>query len=794
MGIDKVQQSHRPGAFKQTNKAHKHGKHRSKGSIEVATKGKVSIKSLTKRQKKELNKDQRRHQALQIRQNKRDEILNKKRALGSANYAPFLVCVLPLHQQMDANTALSILTYCEEEADVIKSSSGVTHVNLPRFKQRFSFIIPPLDNELAILDTLKVCDTVLFVISAVGGIDFGAEPVDKWGNKLLMSTFAQGLPTPVVAVTDLESIQPKKKNEVKNNLQKLVSKWLPEEKIMCLDKNTDALNILRKIGNQKRRSVLYRDRRPHMLAENVEYVPDSEGTMGTLKVTGYLRGNTLSVNGLVHLPGLGDFQMSQIDAPPDPHPLEKSKNTTTNPTGTNLVRILEKADPTKQESLTSENTPDPMDAEQTWPTEEELQMAEDEMKRKKVVKKVPKGWSDYQAAWIPDVETQEVSDNDNDDDESDEDDMNFSDAKSDEESEEASDNDDFQTVVTESEVGVADEKYDEDMDLHAERTDLQKLKQAKSDLMFPDEMDTPQDMPARERFQRYRGLESFRTSPWDAKENLPSDYARIFQFENFDRTKRRILKDEEEKQGAEPGWYITVYVQNVSQLLWSTYKSVNSVVVLIGLFPHEHKMSVLNAVLKRTPNYDVPIKSKERLIFQCGYRRFIVNPVFSQHTNGNKHKYERFFQPDSTSVATFFAPIQFPPAPVLCYKEINNTLTLVATGNLMSVNPDRIVVKRIVLSGHPFKVYKRSAVIRFLFFNREDIVYFKPVKLRTKHGRIGHIKEPLGTHGHMKCVFDGQLKSQDTVLLNLYKRVFPKWTYEECIVSCADKNTEQMEM
>ncbi|XP_041976321.1 pre-rRNA-processing protein TSR1 homolog [Aricia agestis] len=778
-----MQQAHRAGTLKQSNKAHK-SRHRSKRGISAAVKGKVNVKEFVRRNRHILKKDERRHQSLQLRKNKREEVLNKKRALGGGRNPPFLVCVVPLNAQLDVNSALVILKTCSEGAIINESKNGILHIALANFKQRFSFICPEVGNDFSLLDAMKISDTVLFVCSALD------EPVDEWGEKALALSMAQGMPTPVVVTMDIEGVHPKKRTSEKQNVQKLISKWLPEEKVMQLDKESDGLNVLRRIGNQKRNIIHHREKRPYMLAEEYEFTPNPEGEEGVLKISGYLRGMPLNVNGLLHITGLGDFQMLRIDGHDDPYPISSVKeNVKSNGMDAEVtkVTVLQEADPQKQQPLICENIPDPMEAEQTWPTDEEIKDANIETKKK--VKKVPKGWSDYQAAWIVESEDENEDDeNISDEDDDNEDDQFMSCEEDDSEVEENGQDNDFESVA-DSEAVPNDERYDATIDAMEEHEMLQKLAAAKEDQQFPDEVDTPQDVPARERFMRYRGLESFRTSPWDTKENLPTDYARIFQFENYDRTRRRVFKELEESLVNMHGFYITIHVKMRSDL-WTVFHEANknAPLAVFGLLPHEHKMSVMNVVLKRTGASDEPIKSKERLIFQVGYRRFIVNPIFSQHTNGSKHKYERFFQPASTCVATFFAPIQFSPSTVLCFKEKKNTqLQLVASGVLLSCNPDRLVIKRIVLSGHPFKVHTKSAVIRFMFFNRDDVIYFKPCKLRTKYGRTGHIKEPLGTHGHMKCVFDGQLKSQDTVLLNLYKRMFPKWTYENCIVT--DKPT-----
>jgi pre-rRNA-processing protein TSR1 len=74
----------------------------------------------------------------------------------------------------------------------------------------------------------------------------------------------------------------------------------------------------------------------------------------------------------------------------------------------------------KADDLTAENTPDPLANEQTWPTEEEMggsiNGASGPSREGVRTKRVPKGTSAYQAAWIFDDEDGEDEDDDDEDD------------------------------------------------------------------------------------------------------------------------------------------------------------------------------------------------------------------------------------------------------------------------------------------------------------------------------------------------------------------------------------------
>ena len=167
--------------------------------------------------------------------------------------------------------------------------------------------------------------------------------------------------------------------------------------------------------------------------------------------------------------------------------------------------------------------------------------------------------------------------------------------------------------------------------------------------------------------------------------------------------------------------------------------------VLYGLLKHEHQLAVVNMSITPNNEYTEPVAAKDQLIVQCGPRRLLIQPLFSQAGNNasnHVYKYERFLQPGRTLTATVIAPVIFGAnVPVLYFKKNIDHLDFIGTGSVMNVDHQRILCKLVIITGHPFKIHKRLVTIRYMFFNPEDIHWFKAVPLFTKLGRSGYIKE-----------------------------------------------------
>ncbi|XP_065176403.1 pre-rRNA-processing protein TSR1 homolog [Sycon ciliatum] len=807
--------AHKPGSLKQQNKSHKTGKHRSKGAVETSVKGRVSAKSLAKKGNTELSRLQKRNQLKQIRRLKRDALLTERRGRGVCDAPPHAVLVVPLDSRVDGGDVIRRL--CSSDPDTVATERRpyVATAVIPRLKRRFSFMHCPPGNLYALLDAGKVADTILFVLHA------DCCKLSSYAETCLSCLIAQGVPACTFAVQGLDNVPQKRRSKARKAVESLVSQRFPKEKLMNMDTDADAANLLRSVSDRKVHHITFRDQRPALLAEEVNYVPstdDASSTRGCLQVSGYVRGKTFDANQLVHLVGFGDYQLSHIDLVPDPctdrqwqrlqrqHLHRSRANSVSSEVSMEMdpgmaeeetTRTIQRADPEQQVPLLAEQAPvsdDELDEEQSWPTEEEIAIAQSERKKKR---SLPKGTSDYQAAWIMGGGGGAGEDDDVDDG-SDADGapaaeyppssmpmMEGSDDEGGWEDCDGSDDGSDGSEYEEDDGSEDGDEYDTNMDFAEEEDQLKRIQAQRDEEMYPDEVDTPQNIPARIHFGAYRGLESFRSSPWDATEGLPANYRRIFQFQNYAALKKTALK-EESSEGALPSWYVTLHLINVPSDISAGIQN-DVPLVVFGLLQHEHKMSVLNFSLTKHPSCALSIQSEDNLIFHCGWRRFSASAIFSQHTSGNKHKSERFLPNGTTVVASVYGPISYAPIPTLVFLNdpSSGQHVLVGTGSLLNVNPNRLVIQKAVVSGHPFKINRRVATIRYMFFDREDILFFKAVELWSKHGRRGHIKEPLGTHGHMKCVFNRSLKAQDTVCMSLYKRIFPKWTFDPVVKSPA---------
>lgn len=854
---------HHRATLKQKNKGFK-SRHATKSFIKKTAKGRSAGRPSVKGPSAfslaggARNAQSRKNHAKQMQLSKREALKQSQRLYE--NGMPKVVSVLELTPDANAWEVCSTLEKSKGwesiEGQDVQSAlrQGSPFIQLRSLRKPsgavLQFLPLPYGSLYPTLSAVASSDFVIFVLSSTQSIEPGS-----WGELALRILHAQGMPE-VLAVVPSVKIPEGGGRAVENSVRKSLTSFVKyfdptTERIYSLDAEAERDMLLRTLATSVPHFPSWREARPYLIAEGAKFRPapdsDSADPRGSLVVHGWTRGNAnFSAQRLVHVRDFGDFtvkriiDMGQSGRGVSGHPrkgdveMEETAAVTTE----DGWEILEERNEEEADDLQSENgVSEGYDGrqEQTWPTNEEMAAGEERQRKALQIRVDDQAEAEdkYKTRWLID-ESDEGSEAGIDD----EDDELLG-GPSDDAFQNAATNGDSpsrQAIIdamqhddeAEDDIDDDDDSFsDDDAALFesSRQKDGERRARAAEDLEFPDEVDTPLEIPARQRFARYKGLASLRSSTWDAYEELPAEYSKIFQFDDWERVKRAV-EGKARIDGVAMGHRVGLEIENVPLAMARRFGDGGEgdeqrprllPMTVWGLLRHEHKKTVVNFTVFRNTEYTSTIKSKEPVLMLLGPRLLCVNPIYSEYsmsTSTSKpvsnvdgsvqvyaNKFLRYLPPPTSTpaVATTYAPITFgcPSVTLLRPRSwsdlpergydqrgvgANQCPDLIGSGSLLKKNgggPLRVNVKRVILTGTPFKVHRKTATIRYMFFNPEDVRYFAPIPLRTKYGRTGHIREPLGTHGRFKAHFDGMIGQMDTIMIGLYKRVYSKYTTEE---------------
>ena len=204
----------------------------------------------------------------------------------------------------------------------------------------------------------------------------------------------------------------------------------------------------------------------------------------------------------------------------------------------------------------------------------------------------------------------------------------------------------------------------------------------------PDFVEVPLDQPARYRYIKYRGLQSFRSSPWDPKENLPIEYSTLYQFEDYFGLVKNTLQQHETRLQCDGDWvyqnldgseghdrvleagsFIEVIVMGVSNS-WMTQRMASQPVLLSSLLPHEEKLTVMHSTVQRSSTwYPHTVRSRDLFVAHVGFRHVLIHPLFADPAlKCDKSKYTKYVPPTGFYTCSFYAPLCYRPTPLLLFK------------------------------------------------------------------------------------------------------------------------------
>ncbi|KAL8789412.1 MAG: hypothetical protein Q9213_001169 [Squamulea squamosa] len=233
-------------------------------------------------------------------------------------------------------------------------------------------------------------------------------------------------------------------------------------------------------------------------------------------------------------------------------------------------------------------------------------------------------------------------------------------------------------------------------------------------------------------------------------------------------------------EGHKAGTYTRIVLENVPYEFASTFNP-RFPILIGGLAPTEDRFGFVQIRIKRHRWHKKILKTNDPLIFSLGWRRFQTLPVYSISDSRTRNRMLKYTPEHMHCFGTFYGPLIAPNTGFCCVQSFSNQnpgFRIAATGVVLNVDESTEIVKKLKLTGHPYKIFRNTAFIKDMFSTALEIAKFEGASIKTVSGIRGQIKKALSKpDGHFRATFEDKVLMSDIIFLRAWYPIRPHRFY-----------------
>ncbi|KAG9232876.1 ribosome biogenesis protein-like protein BMS1 [Amylocarpus encephaloides] len=233
-------------------------------------------------------------------------------------------------------------------------------------------------------------------------------------------------------------------------------------------------------------------------------------------------------------------------------------------------------------------------------------------------------------------------------------------------------------------------------------------------------------------------------------------------------------------EGLRAGMYAKIVIENVASEFVTRFDP-RMPIIVGGLSATEDRFGFVQVRIKRHRWHKKILKTNDPLIFSMGWRRFQTLPVYSISDSRTRNRMLKYTPEHMHCFGTFYGPLIAPNSGFSCYQSFsskNPGFRISATGTVLNVDESTEIVKKLKLTGTPYKIFKNTAFIKDMFTTSLEIAKFEGASIKTVSGIRGQIKRALSKpEGHFRATFEDKLLISDIVFLRAWYPIKPHRFY-----------------